>query len=108
MLVFLTVIDTKWTPIWTPNYIMTDKQLINKNRKSKLNKLIDDISNEIIKPEVYLGQLAKKLETPYNRLLSFNNPFLFKNAYNYDKALILFSLIDKIHEFSIDCVDPNY
>jgi len=85
---------------------MTDKQPINKNRKSKLSKLIDDNFNEfIIKPGVSLGRLAKELETPYNRLLSSNNPFLFTN--DYDRALILVSLIDKIHDFSLDCVDPD-
>jgi len=84
---------------------MTDKQPINKNKKSKLSKIIDDIFNETIRPGVSLGKLANDLETPYNKLSSFSNPFLLIN--NYDKALILVSLIDKIHDFSLDCVDPN-
>jgi len=86
---------------------MTDKQLINKNKNSKLSKIIDDILNEfIIKSGVSLGKLAKEIETPYNRFLSSKNPFLLVN--NYDKALILLSLINKIHGFSTDCVDPDF
>jgi len=84
---------------------MTDKQLINKNKKSKLSKLIDDVYNEIVKSGLSVGKLAKELEKPYNRLSSSKNLFLLVK--NYDKALILLLLIDKIHDFSTDCVDPD-
>jgi len=86
---------------------MTDKQLTNKNKKSKSSKLKDDFFNEfIIKHDVSLGRLAKELGKPYNRLSSAKNPFLLRN--HDDRALLLLSLIDKIHDFSLDCVDPDF
>ena len=85
---------------------MTDKQLINKNKKSKSSKLKDDFFNEFIrKHDVSLGRLAKELDKPYNRLSSSKNPFLLRND---DRAFLLLSLIDKIHDFSLDCVEPDF